>query len=168
MKNHLLYLLVLLPLPLITSCKEQQEIKNRETVLDQYVAVWNGDSLYKLDKIADQDFRLRMVPDFELQQGIDNLKKEITRTRTYFPDFLIKETERYSAGDSTMVICWTASGTFKNRTNMSDETGMVNVPGFSVIFFNDDKISGEWIAYSDLTWYKQLGFTLVPPGKTEK
>ena len=168
MKKLLLYLLILLILLLITSCTEQQRVNNKEKLLDQYVAVWNGDSLYKLDKITNPGFQLRMVPDFESRTGIENLKKEIIQTRTYFPDFFLKETEKYFAGDSTMIICWTVSGTFKNRTNMSGKTGMVNLPGYSVVFFNNDKISGEWIAYSDLTWYKQLGFTLMPPGEKEK
>ena len=93
MNKLLTYLLAFLMLPLITSCTEQQQVDNKQKLLDQYVAVWNGDSLSKLDKITDSDFRLRMVPDFESRTGIENLKKEIIRTRTYFPDFFLRETE---------------------------------------------------------------------------
>ena len=93
MNKLLTYLLAFLMLPLITSCTEQQQVDNKQKLLDQYVAVWNGDSLSKLDKITDSDFRLRMVPDFEPGTGIENLKKEIIRTRTYFPDFFLRETE---------------------------------------------------------------------------
>jgi len=51
---------------------------------------------------------------------------------------------------------------------MLSSAGKIDVPGFSVIFFSNDKISGEWIGYSDLTWYKQLGFELILPGKSGK
>jgi hypothetical protein len=39
----------------------------------------------------------------------------------------------------------------------------VKLPGFSVIFFSDNLITCEWIAFSDLMWVSQLGFTLAPP-----
>ena len=39
----------------------------------------------------------------------------------------------------------------------------VNIPGFCVIFFADNLLTGEWIAFSDLAWVTQLGFTLTPP-----
>lgn len=168
MKNLSLSLLVLFALSLTISCQKTENPMNIEPLLDQYVAVWNGGSLSKLDKIVHKNFELRIVPSFDPGIGIGNLKNEITGTRTYFPDFLLKETEKLIISDSAVVIRWIATGTFKNRNNMSGTIGRLNVPGFSIIFFNKGKLTGEWIAYSDLTWYKQLGFTLVPPGKPGK
>jgi hypothetical protein len=168
MKNLSLSLLVLFAFSLIISCQKTDNPAKIEPLLDQYVAVWNGDSLAKLDKIAHKNFELRIVPSFDPGIGIGNLKNEIKGTRTYFPDFLLKETEKLIISDTAIVIRWIATGTFKNRNKMSGKNGRLNVPGFSVIFFNKGKLTGEWIAYSDLTWYKQLGFTLVPPVKTGK
>lgn len=168
MKNFSLSLLILFVLSLITSCHKVENPTPIEPLLDQYVAVWNGDSLAKLDNIAGKNFQLRIVPSFDPGTGIENLKNEIIKTRTYFPDFRLKETEKLLVSDTAVVIRWTATGTFKNRDKMSGKIGKVNVPGFSVIFFNNGKLTGEWIAYSDLTWYKQLGFTLLPPGKPGK
>jgi hypothetical protein len=165
MKNISLGLLVLVTLTMITSCRNPEINTTREQLLNKYVGVWNGDSLDILDRIADKNFQLRIIPDFKATTGIEYLKREISQTREYFPDFLLRETERLFVGDTAIVIRWTAAGTFKNIDQMSSTAGKVDVPGFSVIFFNNGKVTGEWIAYSDLTWYKQLGFKLIPPGK---
>jgi hypothetical protein len=167
MKDFSRSLLVLLIFTLMTSCQKPENPIEIEPLLDQYVGVWNGDSLDILDKIADKNFQLRIVPTFDSMTGIEMLKHEITQTRNYFPDFSIKVTEKLFVSDTAFVARWTVTGTFKNRDKMSSSAGKINVPGFSVIFFNNGKLTGEWIAYSDLTWYKQLGFTLVPPGKPE-
>lgn len=168
MKNISLSLLVLLTLFLIVSCRQSENKTAKERLLTQYIKVWNGDSLDILDNIVDKDFQLRLVPTFDATKGIEYLKHEISHTRAYFPDFFLTETERLFIGDTAVVIRWTATGNFKNKDQMSPESGKVDVPGFSVIFFNNGKITGEWIAYSDLTWYKQLGFNLVPPAASKK
>ncbi len=168
MKNISLNLLVLLMLLPVISCSETGDRIDKDRLLNLYVGVWNGDSPDILDEIADKNFQLRMVPTFEATNGIEYLKMEINQTRTYFPDFLLKETEKLFLSDTAVVIRWIITGTFKNKDKMSSTAGQVDVPGFSVIFFNNGKISGEWIGYSDLTWYKQLGFELIPPGKSGK
>ncbi len=168
MKYLSLSLLVLLIISLITSCQEPLTKNDKDRLLKKYVGVWNGDSLDILDNIVSKDFQLRIVPTFKPVTGIENLKREIRQTRAYFPDFLIKGTEKLFVGDTAVVIRWTATGNFKNKDQMSSRAGKVEVPGFSIIFFDKGRITGEWIAYSDLTWYEQLGFTLVPPGGSKK
>ena len=81
---------------------------------------------------------------------------------------MVTETERLYVSDTAVVIRWLATGTFKGEDDLTITGNKVNVPGFSVIFFNEDKLTGEWIAYSDLTWANQLGFSLVPPGMENK
>jgi hypothetical protein len=163
MKRLLLNLLMLLFFMLFTSCQKQDYSSEMGPILDQYVDVWNGDSLNVLDRITDKNFQLRIIPTFDPATGIEKLKEAVTETRTQFPDFLVKETERLFVGDSAIVIRWIVTGTFKGENEMPPTGNKVNAPGFSVIFFNKGKLTGEWIAYSDLTWYKQLGFSLVPP-----
>jgi SnoaL-like polyketide cyclase len=162
MKSLLLSLLTLFILSLFTSCQKSNQSSAIGPILEQYVGVWNGDSLSALDKIADKNFQLRIVPTFEPMTGIDKLKQEIIQTRASFPDFLITETEKLSVGDTAVVIRWDATGTLKGTDNK------VTIPGFSVIFFHNGKLTGEWIAYSDLTMYKQLGYTIAPPEMPKK
>jgi hypothetical protein len=168
MKYYSLSLLILFTLSLTASCSEPGTKTNKDHLLDQYIGVWNGDSLDILDNIVSKNFQLRIVPTLEPVTGIENLKREISQTRIYFPDFLLRESEKLFVGDTAVVIRWTATGNFKNKDQMSSRSGKIDVPGFSIIFFDKERITGEWIAYSDLTWYEQLGFKLVPPDGSKK
>ncbi len=168
MKNILLFTVSLFTISMIMSCERSDHSAKIRPVIERYVAVWNGDSLNRLDKITAKNFQLRMVPLFEPVMGIENLKREIARTRDYFPDFFLKETEMLPIGDSAVVVRWIAMGTFRNKDKMSDSIGKIKIPGYSVIFFDNGQITGEWISYSDLTWFKQLGFKLIPPDKNIK
>jgi hypothetical protein len=148
---------------LIISCQKPEYQKKIEPVLQKYIGAWNGNSLNVLDSIADKNFQLRIVPSFDAETGIEKLKQNIKETRKQIPDFLVTETERIFVGDTAVVLRWTITGTFKGENDLPQSGSKINSPGFSVIFFYKDKITGEWIAYSDLNWYKQLGFTLEPP-----
>jgi hypothetical protein len=130
--------------------------------------VWNNGNLKELDAITRDKFELRMTPDFKPKTGRDLLKKEIANTRKGFPDFNIKEDKKLFVGDSAVVIHWIITGTNTEKSSMPATGNKVNVPGFSVIFFADNLITGEWIAFSDLMWVSQLGFTITPPDFTEK
>ncbi len=160
--------LLLFILQVATSCQKQDYSTSINPLLDKYVAVWNNGNLDELDAITSENFELRMTPDFEPRTGRNLLKDEITNTRKGFPDFNIKEDKRLFVGDSAVVIHWTLTGTNTGKSTMPPTGNKVNVPGFSVIFFADNLITGEWIAFSDLMWVSQLGFTLTPPEFTEK
>jgi len=168
MKKIIIWFSFLIALLLVISCQKTDYSKQMGPIVDQYVGVWNGDSLSSLDKITDENFKLRIVPDFEPSTGIEKLKEAITRTRTNFPDFKVTETERLFVSDTAIILRWDVTGIFKGENEKPPNGNKVNVPGFSAVFFNKGKLTGEWIAYSDLTWYKQLGFTLTPPPIEQK
>lgn len=161
-------MILLFILQVSTSCQKQDYSASINPLLDKYLAAWNSGNLQELDAITSEKFELRMTPDFEPKTGRDLLKKEITNTRKAFPDFKITVEKRFFTGDSALVIQWTLTGTNTGKSNMPPTGNKVNVPGFSVIFFADNIITGEWIAFSDLMWVSQLGFTLTPPEFTEK
>jgi len=171
--KHLIFLFISISLFLFillvsTSCQKQDYSTSMNLLLDKYVAVWNNGNLDELDAITSDKFELRMTPDFEPRIGRNLLKDEIANTRKGFPDFSIKEDKRLFVGDSAVVIHWTLTGTNTGKSTMPPTGNKVNVPGFSVIFFADNLITGEWIAFSDLMWVSQLGFTLTPPEFNEK
>jgi predicted ester cyclase len=83
--------------------------------------------------------------------------------RNAFPDFNLDVTEKLFVGDSAVVIKWILTGTNTGVSSMPATGKKVNISGFSIIFFADTLITGEWIAFSDLMWVTQLGFTLTPP-----
>jgi predicted ester cyclase len=155
--------LLLFILQVSTSCQKQDYSTSINPLLDKYLAAWNTGNLQELDTITSERFELRMTPDFESKTGRDLLKEEITNTRKAFPDFKITVEKRFFTGDSALVIQWTLTGTNTGKSTMPPTGNKVNVPGFSVIFFADNMITGEWIAFSDLAWVSQLGFKLTPP-----
>jgi len=104
-----------------------------------------------------------MTPDFKPKIGSEPLEEEIINMRKAFPDFNRDVTEKLFVGDTAVVIKWTLTGTNTGKSSMLPTGNKVNISGFSVIFFADSLITGEWIAFSDLMWVTQLGFTLTPP-----
>ena len=151
-----------------SACQEQKKEVNIEPVIKSYIEVWNTGDVDKLDTIVTQNFELRIDPTFNPLIGIDSLKKEITVTRKMFPDFTVNLEKHIPAGDTVSLDIWTITATYPGDMKSNMESKKLSVPGFSVIFFSDNKITGEWIAYSDLTLMKQLGFSVVPPKITKK
>ena len=171
--NRIVFLLIssmilLFILQVSTSCQKQNIAENINPLIDKYVNAWNTGNLQELDAITSEKFELRMTPDFEPKTGRKLLKEEIVNTRKGFPDLHIKEDKKLFVGDSAVVVHRILTGTNTGKSTMPPTGNKVNVPGFSVIFFADNMITGEWIAFSDLMWVNQLGFTITPPEFTEK
>ena len=126
-------------------------------LLNAYVNAWNTGILDPLDTLVSQDFELRITPDFRPIIGIDSLKDEILGTRRHFQDFTIHLKQKSSAGINVCLITWEIVA---HKKESGDE---MRVDGFSVIFHADEKITGEWISFSDLKWAKEFGFQILPP-----
>ncbi len=164
MKHVLAYISVisLITLALI-SCQKKDYSKEVNPLLDKYLSAWNEGNLEILDEITSLNFELRMNPDFEAKVSRDLLKEEITNTRMAYPDFFITIDDRLFVGDTAVVILWTVKATNTGEGSHPPTGKKVNTNGFSVIFFTEGKLTGEWIAISNLSWVRQLGFTLTPP-----
>lgn len=164
--NKLLVLLVLfLVLFFFMSCQPKKSENQINATVDKYAYVWNGGSLDSLNAITSENFQMRINPTFEAMNGREKLKESITKTRSNFPDFTVKEKEMIILGDTALALTWDISGTYKNPHDSSNYGKKTVGSGFSIIFFNDGILTGEWIGYSDLTWYKGLGYELVMPKK---
>jgi hypothetical protein len=169
MKNLFTHFPVFLLIALISvACQKKDYSSEINPILDKYLEVWNEGNLEILDEITTLDFELRINPDFEAKESRDLLKESITNTRTAYPDFLVTVDERLFVSDTAVVISWTITGTNTGEGSHPPTGNKTQSNGFSVIFFADGKLTGEWIAYSDLTWVKQLGFTITPPWISEE
>ena len=161
--------ILLLVIQLSISCQKQESnVDIINPLLEKYLTVWNTGNLEELDVITSKEFELRMTPEFKPKIGQELLKEEITNTRKAFPDFHLDVNEKLFVGDSAVVIKWALTGTNTGKSTMPPTGNKVDIPGFSVIFFADTIITGEWIAFSDLMWVSQLGFTLTPPELSEQ
>jgi len=146
-----------------TSCQKTNYEQQINPLLNKYLEAWNTGNFEELDAITSPEFELRMNPEFKPKTGQKLLKEEITNTRNAFPDFRLAVEKRFFVGDSAVVIQWSLTGTNTGKSSMPPTGNKVNIPGFSIIFFADNLLTGEWIAFSDLAWVTQLGFTLTPP-----
>jgi hypothetical protein len=160
-KKLILFLILLLLLFFLTSCRQKKSHDELNAAVEKYLYVWNGGSLDSLNVITSENFQLRINPNFEARTGRDKLKESITRTRSLFPDFSVKEYERIILSDTALVVTWIVNGTYKNLQDSLIYGMNTETKGFSIIFFNEGILTGEWIGYSDLTWYKNLGYELV-------
>jgi hypothetical protein len=160
--------LLVLIFQLTTSCQKTDYKQQINPLLDKYLDAWNSGNFEELNAITSPEFELRMNPDFKPKTGQKLLKEEIANTRNAFPDFHLTVEKRFFVGDSAVVIQWNLMGTNTGKSSMPPTGNKVNIPGFSVIFFADNLLTGEWIAFSDLAWVTQLGFTLSPPELIEE
>ena len=160
-KKLLMFFMFLILLFFLTSCQQTKSHDELNAAVEKYLYVWNGGSLDSLNGITSENFQLRINPTFEAMIGRDKLKENISGTRTVFPDFAVQEKEIIMLGDTALAVAWTVSGTYKNPQDSSNYGKTTEANGFSVIFFNEGILTGEWIGYSDLTWYKNLGYELT-------
>ena len=163
MKNSLLIISTLLLLLLFTFCEQSDYSSQISPVIDKYIEAWNTGDLSLLNGIVDSSFELRKLPDFKPMHGIKALEEYLVSTRTVIPDFFLEETEKLFLSDTAVVVAWTFKGTYKGENELPPTGSKIGIPGFSIIYFHEGKLTGEWIAFSDLTWIKQLGFSIVPP-----
>jgi len=169
MKNLFTYtsFLLLITLTFVT-CQKKDYSTELNPIIDKYLDAWNEGNLDILDDITSLDFELRINPDFEAKSGRDKLKESITNTKIAYPDFLVTVNDRLFVSDTAVVIHWTITGTNTGEGSHPPTGNKAQSNGFSVIFFANGKLTGEWIAYSDLTWVKQLGFIITPPWIAEE
>jgi len=151
------FFIFLLLLFFLTSCQQQKPENQINAAVEKYLYVWNGGILDSLDAITSENFQLRINPTFEAKTGRDKLKESISRTRSIFPDFSVKEKEMIMLGDTALAVSWAISGTYQNPQDSLNYGRKTEASGFSVVFFNDGVLTGEWIGYSDLTWYEKFG-----------
>lgn len=132
-----------------------------DTSLEIYLDIWNNGDLEPLDTVTSENFELRINPTFKPMIGRDKLREAISKSHYTFPDFSVEEKEKIILSDTALALTWVIKGTFKNPEDSTDFSRKTEAEGFSIIFFNNGILTGEWIGYSDLTWYKKLGYELV-------
>jgi len=163
MKKIFMILMSLIALSLFSSCAKQDYSEKINPLLEKYIEAWNTGNLSDLSSVVDSAFELRKIPDYVPVRGIKNLEEYIVGTRTVIPDFFLKETEKLFVSDTAVVVSWTIKGTYKGENDLPPTGTKLEITGFSIIYFNGSKLTGEWIAFSDLNWVKQLGFKITPP-----
>jgi predicted ester cyclase len=158
-------LLLLISAPLLflhfTFCEQPDYTSQMEPIVDKYIEAWNTGNLSLLQDVVNSSFELRKIPDFQPLSGIKALEEYLVSTRTAIPDFFLKETEKRFISDTAVVVTWTFKGTYKGINLLPPTGSKIDIPGFSIIYFNNKKLTGEWIAFaiwcgfsnSDFQWF---------------
>jgi len=160
MKKVIMILIILLILFFFMSCEQNSSV-NLDNSVSKYIYVWSGGSIDSLDSITSENFELRINPSFEKRTGREKLKENILTTRSVFPDFQVIGKEIIPLGDTALAVTWVIKATYKNPKDSSTFGRMTEASGFSIIFHDKEILTGEWIGFSDLTWYKNLGYELA-------
>jgi hypothetical protein len=163
MKKIFLISMMLIALSQFLSCNKGNYSEKINPLIDKYIEAWNTGNASLFIGIVDSSFELRKLPDFEPVRGIKNLEDYLKGTRIVVPDFFLTEIEKRFISDTAVIVTWSFTGTYKGESDLPPTGSKIDIPGFSIIYFNDNKLTGEWIAFSDLTWVKQLGFNITPP-----
>ena len=95
-------------------------------------------------------------------EGLDNVKKLITGTRTAFPDInLVLDNEIYVENKFAARFSFTATNTGPGEIPPTGKS--VKVWGVVITNFANGKITEEWVGYNNQSFMEQLGYTLIPP-----
>jgi steroid delta-isomerase-like uncharacterized protein len=158
-------LILSLPL-LIAGCTRPDPAGQYKSLVHKYLHAWNSGNVSSLETIVSNQFEMRVSPSFDARRSLDSLKSSIVYWHTAYPDFHIEFNEVIYSPNA-VAIRWTLRGTNSGPGPPPPTGKAVNFPGMSILHISEGKIDDEWISGDDLTWFKQLGFTLVAatPGK---
>jgi len=145
---------------LAVGCQQQDTSKEWKPILDGYEEAWNTGNLDILDEIIDPQF-VRICPRRQTD-GLDSLKKMITSFRENYPDIHFTLDELIYDGDKS-ASRWSFTATNSGLGNPHLKGKQVNQTGMSIMRMKNGKAVEERVEFNDLSWMRQLGYTLTPP-----
>jgi predicted ester cyclase len=130
-----------------------------QPVVDGFLAGWNAGNLDGLDAVVAPTFR-RVGAGGTAAEGLEGLKKLMTKLRTAYPDMKVAIDEiHFMQGVSFNR--WTFTGTNTGPGDQPPTGKSVKLSGLTLLRYEGNKIVEE-IAYFDaLDWYQQLGLTVA-------
>jgi steroid delta-isomerase-like uncharacterized protein len=132
-------------------------------ILEKTLKVYNEGNLDLVDETVATENKLHHSAYPEDIIGIEDFKEYITNIRTAFPDMKLTFDEKVFKGYKIMTR-WTFTGTNTGSfREMPPTDKQVSYSGLSLSHLKDGKFVESWIIYNGLEFYKQLGFSLMPP-----
>jgi predicted ester cyclase len=154
---------LIITLVFIIGCQQQKDHTTElKPLVDKYVEVWNTGNVDELDDVMNINF-VRHAESTSAE-GLDNLKKLITGSRTSFPDLhLVLIDEIFSDNRFAARFSFTATNTGPGQFPPTGKS--VEVWGVVIAHFENGKLSEEWVGYDNQSFMEQLGFTMIPPAE---
>lgn len=129
-----------------------------ERVVERYEALWNGD-FSAVDVVAED----ATVHDPSAPEGVvhgrDAVEAHVRETFEGFPDFAL-ETHDMLVDEDTVMLDWTARGTFEGEFYGAPPTGRrFTVTGMAKTEVADGLVQEDWLYYDQKEMFAQLGVT---------
>ena len=125
-----------------------------DEVMSAYEALWNGD-FSKTDVLAESV--VVQSPTIGEAHGRDAVEQVIREMHAAFPDFHI-ETDEMLAGDETVMLEWTITGTHEGEYMGAPPTGReIEVQGMAKLQISDGKVHEDRIYSNPQEMLAQLG-----------
>jgi predicted ester cyclase len=166
MKNTQGLILLTLLLCFIVGCGDQNaELISEEeakAIIDQVMLFWNGGDPSIADELYLPGY-IRHHPTPSDAASLDDLKDTVIANRTLFPDYRLAIDDRVIEGDRLIVF---AAVTGTNTAPLGEQaaTGKtIEMFGIYIFRIAEGKIAEEWTYFNLLSYYQQLGYSLLPP-----
>jgi predicted ester cyclase len=155
LRNKLIFMAI--AVVFIVGCNPKYPTKVQQDNLDKYLSYWNTGNFEGIENVLDADYEYIASPSYEPKKGIEAFKKEVSETRTSFPDFKVVVEEKFADKDRVAIL-WSITA-----TRADNDTIKLNGKGISIIHFKDGKLKDEWLGNNNLLWLKQMGYSITPP-----
>jgi len=166
MKSFYRVIPLILLLCLILGCGDQAaELITKEdakAITDKVLLFWNGGDLSIADELYLPGY-IRHHPTPSDAASLDDLKDTVIANRTLFPDYRLAIDDRVIEGDRLIVF---AAVTGTNTAPLGEQaaTGkIIEMFGIYIFRIAEGKIAEEWTYFNLLSYYQQLGYSLLPP-----
>ena len=150
----------------IFSCQQRMEkgITENEvdTITNKVLNIWNTADFSAADDLYAPGY-VRHHPTPSANASFDDFKNMVTALHVAFPDCAFTFSDSL-VKDNKIVVFATFTGTNTGSLEDRPPTGKkTRVSGVYVFRIVEGKIAEEWTYFNLLSYYEQLGFTLMPP-----
>jgi steroid delta-isomerase-like uncharacterized protein len=133
--------------------------KNKVILSEFMEEIWNKGNLDVADKFISTPYTIHHDPGDQWEgQSLDlpTFKKRVLYSRQTFPDLHFAIQEIVSEGDK-VAITWYLEGTHRGDIPGLPATGKkVKVPGLTIYYFSNGKITGHWQVIDRLGFMQQV------------
>jgi steroid delta-isomerase-like uncharacterized protein len=157
------FILLIMGFIFLSGCQQQKDYSSElKPLVDKYVEVWNTGDVDELDAIMVDSF-VRHAESTSAD-GLENLKKLITGSRSAFPDIqLVLVDEIFTDNRFAARFSFTATNTGPGQFPPTGKS--VEVWGVVIAHFENGKLTEEWVGYDNQAFLEQLGFTMMLPSE---
>ncbi len=149
-----------------TMDREQITTAEAEAIAEQVLKIWNHGDLSLTEELFGPDY-VRHHPTPAANATLEDLINTVLSNRSVFPDYLLEFKDMIINKDK-IIVTGTMTGTHAGSIGEVPATGKkVRMDGIYIYRIADNKIAEEWTYFNLLSYYQQLGYSLVPPPGTD-